>query len=342
MTEESRDHQIRKFLAAFADGELDIEQTIEILSRLSMNPATAARVEHQQRLREAVSRVMQSPDCRGHSARCPEMLRKEIERVMVDDALDAPASSPSPDTNALADASEPRPPRSGVLAKISRWAPLAAAAVLLLAALGLYLDRDTRWADGLRPGTQASSILPASMARQMGQRHGVCSADTTELFQHALFPEAVRELPAAVTRQLDASGDDVIPLDLSVLGYRYVRAGECNVPGEPAAHIVYHADAASSQRDGGNEPPAMSLWITPDRGQFDALSDGRVFMARIAETRHPVMLWKRGGLVYLLLGEVLSDVESAANMLWARGMGDPSAPTGQASDPAKANAIRAG
>ena len=242
----------------------------------------------------------------------------------------------------MADASETRAPRPGVLAKIGRWAPLAAAAVLLLAALGLYLQSDARWADGLRLGTQASSILPASMARQMDQRHGVCSSDTTELLRHAMFPDSVRELPAAVARQLDASGRGVVPLDLSVLGYRYVRAGECNVPGEPAAHIVYHADAASSQRDGANEPPALSLWITPDRGQFDAIDDGRVFMARITETRHPVMLWKRGGLVYLLLGEKLTDVESAANMLWARGRDDPPAPTGQASDPAKANSTLAG
>ena len=343
MTEESRDHQIKKFLAAFADGELDIEQSVEILSRLSMDPATAARVEHQQRLREAVSRVMQGPECRGHSTRCPEALRDEIHHVMADDPSDAQASSPSPDTNAMPNEDvSARPPQAGVLAKIGRWVPLAAAAVLLLAALGLYLQNDARWADGLLPGTQASSILPTAVAEKMDRRHGVCSSDTTELFRHAMYPDSVRELPAAVARQLDASGRGVVPLDLSVLGYRYVRAGECNVPGEPAAHIVYHADAASSQRDGANEPPALSLWITPDRGQFDAIDDGRVFMARITETRHPVMLWKRGGLVYLLLGEKLTDVESAANMLWARGMDDPSAPTGQASDPAKAHATLAG
>lgn len=313
MTEESRDHQVKKFLAAFADGELDIEQTIEILSRLSMDPATAARVEHQQRLREAVARVMEGPECRDNPTRCPEALRKEIERVMAEDRAGSDAPTPargtSPNENASSDGR-----RSGVLGTIGRWMPLAAAAVLLVAALGLYLVSGVGSTDGLRPGSVASSILPASIAEKMDRRHGTCASDTTELLHHARYPESVRELPDAVAQNMNASGRGIVPLDLSVLGYRYQQAGECAIPGKPAVHVIYRADASSSA-----PADSMSLWITPDRGQFDALSDGRVFMARITETKHPVMLWKRGGLVYLLLGEKLADVESAANMLWARG-----------------------
>ncbi|MFW6336650.1 MAG: anti-sigma factor family protein [Phycisphaeraceae bacterium] len=321
MTEESRDHQVKKFLAAFADGELDIEQTIEILSRLSMDPATAARVEHQQRLREAVARVMEGPDCRDHSTRCPDALRKEIERVTVEHASDAHASSSSSSLSATSateeDNASPHPRRTGVLATIGRWMPLAAAAALLFAAVGVYFASGVSGPDQLRYGSQASSILPASVAEKMDRRHGTCSSDTTELQHYAHYPESVRELPDAVARKMNASGRGIVPLDLSVLGYRYVQAGECVIPGKPAVHVVYRTEPAAAE-----DAEAMSLWITPDRGQFDAVSEGRVFMARITETHHPVMLWKRGGLVYLLLGEKLSDVESAANMLWARGRDD--------------------
>lgn len=311
MTEESRDHQVKQFLAAFADGELDIEQTIEILSRLSMDPATAARVEHQQRLRESVARVMQAPQCKGHPTRCPEALREKIEAAFASQGDDEPASSSAPDSQTNVATPRRRP---GVLAALGRWSPLAAAAVVLLAALGLYLQSGIDTPAGERPGTAASSILPAAVAAKMDRRHGECSADTRELLAHAQFPDSIRELPEVVARQLDISGPGVVPLDLSVLGYRYVEAGRCAVPGKPAVHVVYRTDGTTAA-----DAPAMSLWITPDRGQFDALRDARVFMARITETHHPVMLWKRGGLVYLLLGETLADVESAANMLWARG-----------------------
>jgi len=313
MTDEAREHQIRQFVAAFADGELDLEQTIEVLSRLTIDPATTARVDHQQRLREAVRRVMRGPECRGHSTRCPEAIRREIERVCRDAAASEPSAQLEASPRAAsssAPSTEPDnpggPARHGVLASLGRWFPLAAAAALLLVgAAGLYVMRGT----GVVPFE--GRIVNAALAQQFDVRHTACSTDVSELYNHLQFPENVEALPEAVAGTVGHSIPGLAPLDLSIMGYRYVRAGRCEVPGEPAVHVIYRAEA-------GGSDDALSVWVTTDRGQIEDLEKDRLYMAQVPETGHPLVLWRRGGLVYYLLGETLPAVESAANILPGR------------------------
>ena len=50
------DKEVRKYLAAFADGELEVEQNLRVLEQMAMNPQATRRVMHQQQLRRAIKR----------------------------------------------------------------------------------------------------------------------------------------------------------------------------------------------------------------------------------------------------------------------------------------------
>ena len=51
-------NECKKYLAAFADGELDVDQNLRLLERMKMDPNATARVTHQQQLRENVCRSL--------------------------------------------------------------------------------------------------------------------------------------------------------------------------------------------------------------------------------------------------------------------------------------------
>lgn len=314
MSHDSQDQQIRKFVAAFADGELDIEQTLDVLSRLSMDPATTARIDHQQKLREAVARVMTGPECRNNPTRCPELVKEEVRRLCRESpgpAADADATRPtgpappSPGSNATGGGSGSGP---GVIARLSRWSPFAVAAIVAILAAAAFLSPS---GIGVRPFD--GSILEAAHAREFTHRHEHCTEDVTELMNHDAFPKEVGRLPEAVASHMGEPGKSPIPLDLRVLGYRYAGAGLCNVPGKPAVHVIYRGidDAAAE---------ALSLWITPDAGQLDELEPGRVYLAHMPEGKHRMMIWRHEGMAYYLLGNQMPDIESAVDVLWARGV----------------------
>lgn len=103
----------RKYLAAFADGELDVEQNLRVLEHIAMNPDATRRVMHQQQLRQSVRRSM-----RAQAPATPQALRDQITGMAAGSRLD-PAGSPD----------------DAVLSRIGRWLPTAVAAILLLAAI---------------------------------------------------------------------------------------------------------------------------------------------------------------------------------------------------------------
>ncbi len=79
MSDSMSPRDCRKFLAAFADGELDVRDNCRVLEQLAMDPANARRVAHQQQLRELVKRcVEEQQEAIGG---CPASLRQEIEAL---------------------------------------------------------------------------------------------------------------------------------------------------------------------------------------------------------------------------------------------------------------------
>ena len=67
---------LHKFLSAFADGELAIEQNLRILKRMALDPQTTRRVMHRQQLHKMVRRAMDDP-----ALKAPETLRAQIVKL---------------------------------------------------------------------------------------------------------------------------------------------------------------------------------------------------------------------------------------------------------------------
>ncbi|MEX0655045.1 MAG: hypothetical protein WDZ31_05075 [Phycisphaeraceae bacterium] len=294
------DKQIRRYLSAFADGELDVEQSLQVLERMAMDPQTTRRVLHQQQLRQRVSQTMS----RGES-KTPEALRRQIASM-----AERPAA---PDQVA-----DLRAASRWAFAR--RWFPTVLAAALLLAALvTVQFGRDGAGApsgpegvayhdDG---GVDEPATIDFASADRFGRRHSRCSRDQTPLFNPERFPTEVTALPAAIEAflGLEFTGP---PLDLSLLGFDYRQAGECLLPGGQAVHVLYRTDQA------GEDGDSLSLWIAPDTGQLDLEPDRLYTTADPANTGPPLLIWKHEELVYYLVGDSMPRAHQVAQAMASR------------------------
>src|SRR6185295_16269856 len=79
---------LRKYLTPFADGELDVEQSVRVLEHMAMNPQATQREMHQQQLRQAIGRHLLA---RAPSA--PPDLKARLETLI--NASPLPVAGPS-------------------------------------------------------------------------------------------------------------------------------------------------------------------------------------------------------------------------------------------------------
>ena len=294
MNQPMDDNEVRRYVEAFADGELDVEQSLRLLERMAMDPQTTKRVLHQQQLRQRTARVM------GEPGQAPAELRQQLEQM----AQSTPAPGEMAPTAHRSDQRRRRA-RRGVVARIGRWTPAAAAAVLLITTISIIgLNQQ---ANPTPPPTQSNSLLTSSQVDRFERRHVRCSQGVDPMMKPWLFPDHVTKLPGALTDYFDRPMQ-VGALDLSVLGYDYVEAGECRVPGRGAVHVLYRAAAGSDRSD------TLSLWMRREDDQLD-LEPGRLYVAAGDESPHPLVIWKRGGMVYYLAGDALERVQRVASHL---------------------------
>jgi hypothetical protein len=279
-------NEARKYLAAFADGELDVEQSLGVLEHMAMNPVATRRVMHQQQLRQAVGRTL-----RAATPAPPAYLRAALEVK-----LGAPAA------NAAADAD--RGPYR--LRWLGRWLPLAAAAVLLLAsALTLYHARPA--ASGGEGAAQ--TVLAPDLVDKFAARHNGCARALQQLNDAAAFPADLKAMPARLAAYLGTQPYGV--LDLSALGYDFWKAGKCILPGPAAVHLIY-------RRHDGGARDSLSVWIAADKGQVPIDADKPSLIAG-ADKPHPMIVWRHEGLVYYIVGDSFDGVDGAAALLRSRG-----------------------
>jgi anti-sigma factor RsiW len=280
--------EVLRYVEAFADGELDVEQNLRVLEHMAMNPTATRRVLHQQQLRQAVERVI-----RQDTPPTPANLRASIAAL----AAETPAaSSPA--------AARPtvRQSRWELFARIGAWTPVGLAAALL--ALTLILQVNYKNLDA----PSGMEYIPTSKVAEFGKRHVTCSRQLMELHEATNVPQRIEEIPHAVAEYLGTQPYPV--LDLTKLGYEFEGVGKCTVPGDRSVHLVYRSMERTGYRD------TVSLWIQPDGGQLGALPQGVLYRPRDnAQQEHPMVYWRTGGMIYYLIGDDPTVVEQAANML---------------------------
>ena len=285
MTAPLDEHELRNRLAAFADGELDLDQTLRVLQRMAMDPQATRRAVHQQQLRQAVGKAMAQPAA-------PEALKQRIAELVAATPAEQPVAGPVGRIGAA------RPAGRTIM---RRWSPLAMAAMLFIAALVTlnFGFGDTR-ADAL-------TLEPARLAA-FDRRHNACAKNPATLYHGEAFPTEVHNLPDVATRFI---GVKPCRLDLTDTGYRYIAAGECNAPGGKAVHLLYEST------DPSHDGKRLSLWIVRDDGRFE-LKPANVYTIPAPQAR-ATLVPRRGDVRYYLMGDLDTQpqVNRAAHRLLA-------------------------
>ncbi|MEM7626014.1 MAG: hypothetical protein AAF333_10340 [Planctomycetota bacterium] len=296
-----KSQEARKFLPAFADGELDVEQNLRVLEQMAMDPVNTKRVLHQQQLRQACGRVMGDP-----AVKCPVALRQQIEE-MAEAALreegeagNGESRSNGGDSSGSGDLT-PKPGYddrhdSPVLATIGRWvAPLAVAALLaIVGVVGLNVFRSAT-----SGGYTADGLISASLAERFGDRHASCTLGEIAPYKADLFPTDIDQLDESLAQHVGQELDGAA-LDLSSLGYDYQVAGVCPIPGDNAVHVIY-------ENEGGN---TLSLWIKAYNGK-PTLDPGVPYIPPQDHSGRPMMVWREADMVFYLVGDAMDDVKKA-------------------------------
>jgi len=172
MTGKTSDEQMRKYLAAFADGELDVPESLHVLEHMKMNPNATGRVMHHQQMRRLVDQAM-----RQDVPEVPEALRRSVMELADGEA-----------------ARERRDARGGaVLARIGRWAPLGLAAALVM---GVLLFNPAMPPSGPAE-PRFASLVSSDQAAMFSRRHLECSRELERLADRAMFPDRLEDVPQA-------------------------------------------------------------------------------------------------------------------------------------------------
>lgn len=296
MADSLNEHESRKYLAAFADGELDVEQNLRVLEQMAINPQATRRVMHQQQLRQAVDRAI-----RDSTPQTPEDLRRTIEQLT--------SQNPAKSAAGIGEDQKSRPTKplplptpsgsSGVWTHFTRWTPLAAAAMFFVSALVV-----------LNLAKHPEEPVPGAQYAMFVNRHNSCSRTIEKLSRMDQFPQNIEALPVALGGFL---GEQPTPgLDLSALGYEFQAVGECNVPGDKSVHLIYRARGDNSGSD------TLSLWVRRYSGS-PRVDPDRLYVVTDAGTTEPLLVWRQGAMIYYLVGRSLGRVESAANRLRVSG-----------------------
>lgn len=318
------DNEIRKYLAAFADGELDVEQNLRVLEYLKMHPQATARVTHQHELRKRVDRAL-----REGSTPAPVALRQMIQSLSAQTPSGADGVPPSREVvdtaradaapvqlkihnSTVAAAAMAQAGLPTVLARLRRWTPAIAAALLAAAAIITWqINRGGNKSidQPLPPIVQQpllrSDLLETRRVVGMGRRHEDCAARIDKLVRAEQFGSEISQVPVKIAEFLQRE-EGVGPLDLTTLGYQFAGAGECSAPGAKAVHVVYRSIPGSGHND------SMSLWIRADAEHKVDVALGKVYAANDPADPHPILIWRRGNVVYYLVGEATSRMMDTA------------------------------
>ncbi len=296
MTDDLTQQEARKYLAAFADGELDVQQNLKLLDALKLDPQASARVMHQQQLRQVVGRSL-----RDHTPAPSAALRQRVEQLLGQPTDAAPA--------------EASPPASYRFPQRSFRRAAAPAAVLALAGVTLYTARLQLRQTGKSGFEQAVAQLVSDQQVELfASRHVTCSQVIDELHRFANAPSRLEAIPAFVARQLGSSVYD--SLDLAGVGYAFEALGQCEIAGPNSVHLIYRAKPETGRTD------ALSLWIAADDGRLK-LPEGVMYRVRGPEAAHPLLVWRQGGSAYFLVGDFYPGVDRAYVALATQTPGAP-------------------
>lgn len=263
----------RKFVGAFADGELEVSQSLDALEHLNMCPSCTRRVEEVNGLREAMKRIY------GEES-APPGLRRDVLF-----ALDA-------EVDASATIKLDRHP-------LARWrrsrlfVPLGIAAGLVLAA--------TMWQflpTGSSPSPGQITVVAGRAVADVREQHRRCLIEHRYDHHDESLTLYLPEIAKRLSQRLRMK---VIAPDLSREGFVLVGADDCGIRGRPGAHVLYRAES---------NDVALSLFSVARMGDLGAAAntacaERRCFVS--TEDALTVAAWHEGAETYAMCAAVAEE-----------------------------------
>lgn len=255
----------RKYIGAFADGELEIQQNLEALEHLNMCPRCAARVEEIAGLRATLVRIYG----RMHA---PQALRERLQRSL----------ETQPAT----------PPRTGQVPSLTRprrrlTVPLGVAAgLVLVASLWPGLTRTHP-----RPGTV--TVVAGRAVADIREQHRQCTRSGGAGHHAADLPREVGPIAERLSEEFKLV---VIAPDLSGRGFELVGADRCGIQGRRGAHVLYRSRADATLM--------LSVFTVPRIATLGSGGGDLAEEAYLVSTDEPlgVVAWHAGRQTYALCG----------------------------------------
>jgi len=286
MTDPLDQDNIREYLTAFADGELDATQILAVLDYIRAQPETLDLIMQQQKLRVAALRTIR--------ATAPPVPAALCERIA---AL------------AAAESIEPEPARAAVAA--TRWTRppwLASVAALLFLVIGLGIGFAVLgpWGGASEKNVAAAPQpydVPPTTVAAVTAVHVDCSRFAAHRHDGRIRKD-LGELSAAIKQ--DFSGEAPYP-DLSAMGYKLVGAGPCRKPLEGTVHLLYR----STVKDVND---TLSIFVQSIDAQTK-LEPGRFYLVSDPASAHPMFAWRTARAAYFLVGDEMETTERARGAL---------------------------
>ncbi len=264
----------KRFLGAFADGELETETNLAILEHVNMCPSCATRVADVQALKMSLQRI-------DTQQRVPAGLEERVRTSIRASGTLAKGQSERA-ANFIsrgAARTEGRGSQEGGALRVAEvaatgtgWiyrllAPASIAAAILVAVL------IWRWPAGdlqPDPGTVTAPGASFRLVSDVGQQHVGCTRLGPKHHRESLG-WSLPSIQAELSRELSL---DVAAVDLSRFGYRFHSADSCGVMGRRGAHVVYQP------QEGG---PLLSLFSIEHVAGLESTHDDGGYAVDVGE-----------------------------------------------------------
>ncbi len=205
--------EFRKYVGAFADGELEVQENLTALEHLNMCPDCVARVAEISHLKSALVREY-------GGIRAPAYLSNRIRLAFDSEVAETQVEHPAD-----------RDGRFGRL-RVRLLVPLGMAAALVASVLlWQYRERDLP-----RHGTIA--VVSERAAADIREQHVKCVRERGVNHHDEDLPRDLRAIASNLSLALDM---EIIAPDLSTRGFDLVGADRCGIAGLRGAHVLYKA-----------------------------------------------------------------------------------------------------
>ena len=239
---------VAKFLYAFADGELETRDNLHVLEHINMCPECCGKVSIQQQLKGAIAVAF----------------RDEVAPVSLHDRITATIAAEEG--------------TSGASSRIIRlWRPLAAAAVIVLAAVGLWNSQDRSSGPVATPLANVQFTDTSPVARKLATNvydmHLKCALAGKGHQDDKLTADglvAAKELCKALNYPMLRCGKLDANPDTTFVSASFCGVADCEGAMHKGGHLIYRFTA------GPMEGRAISMMSVEHLGEIETLETVQV------------------------------------------------------------------